>query len=571
MRIYASAPLDVPRDLNLTELLHTTGRPLPDSHLVAKDNLSSRSITLGELRDRAGRIAKGLHDRLQPADQARWAIILPSSVDFLEIAHAILWTGGVVAPINWALKDTEIGHGLAVSRPRYVVVYGEILDVVQRAIRVAERELEAAGTPWNEGAGGGGSSRPVVLTIVTPAPGFLHIGTDCVAPAGQRLAIPHYDDTTKRIATIHLSSGTTGQPKGVLLTHRNYVANVLQLFAHDPEQFHAGVRTVTITPWAHIGMTTMPLFNGPYMGMFHHAMPRYDLETMGALAGSCQATTFQGPPSVVLQLARSDVTQRYDFSRAETMTVGGANFKPDVLEPLLRKAPWKLVQVYGMTEAAGYVAFQRLCELGRLPEGAVGRLLPGIEACLKREGTAEDVPEGAAGELWLRGPNITPGYIFNSDATRSAFPAPGWYNTGDVCRIDAEGRISIVGRTKELIKYKGFQVAPAELESYINSHPHVLEGGVAATWDESQLTELPTAWVVLKDTVATHSPAALRAALRDIHAAIDAQVSGYKKLRGGVWHVHALPKNPTGKILRKEMAAMRSGPSSLDAKPDTKL
>ncbi|EPE07611.1 4-coumarate- ligase [Ophiostoma piceae UAMH 11346] len=558
MRIYSSGTIDIPRNVNLTELLHKTGRPLPESHLIAADSLTNRSITLGELRDRAGRIAKALHDKLQPQDQARWALIVPNSVDFLEIFHAILWTGGIVAPINWALKDAEIGHGIAVSQPKYIVAYGAIMDLVNRAIRVAEKELDAAGTTWQ---------RPVVVSIVTPVPGLLHIGTDFLAPAGQRLPIPHYPDTSDRVATIHLSSGTTGKPKGVQLTHLNYVANVLQLFAHDPKQFHAGSRTVTITPWAHIGMTTMPLFNAPYMGLFHHAMPSYNLEQMAAIAGSCQATTFQGPPSVVLQMARSDITKRFDFSHAQTITVGGANFKSDVLDPLLKMAPWKLVQVYGMTEAAGYVAFQKLDE--EVPQGVVGYLLPSIEACLKKEGTGEDVPEGAAGELWLRGPNITKGYLFNSDATRSAFPAPGWYNTGDVCKIDRLGRISIVGRTKELIKYKGFQVSPAELESYINSHPAVSESGVAATWDESQLTELPTAWVVLKDEVA-HSPAAIKSALKDIHASIDAQVSGYKKLRGGVWHIKALPKNATGKILRKPMAAMRDVPSSLD-KPASKL
>ncbi|KAL1895251.1 hypothetical protein Sste5346_005397 [Sporothrix stenoceras] len=559
MRIYSSGTIDIPYDVNLTELLHTTGRPLPESHLIAADNLTNRSITLGQLRDRAGRLARGLHDKLVPEDQSRWAIILPSSVDFLELFHAILWTGGIVAPINWALKDTEIGHGLAVSRPTYIVAYGAILDTVNRAIRVAERELEEAGTPW--------ATRPIVLTVVTPQPGLLHLDRDFLAPVGHSLPIPHYTDTSNRVATIHLSSGTTGKPKGVELTHRNYVANVLQLFQHDPEQFHSGVRTVTITPWAHIGMTTMPLFNAPYMGLFHHAMPQYNFDQFASIVGSWKATTFQGPPSVVLQMARSNMYDHHDFSHAETITVGGANFKPDVLEPLLKKAPWKLVQVYGMTEAAGYVAFQKLNE--DLPEGVVGHLLPGIEACLKKEGTDEDVPEGGAGELWLRGPNITRGYLFNSDATRSAFPAPGWYNTGDVCKIDKLGRISIVGRTKELIKYKGFQVSPAELESYINSHPAVSEGGIAATWDESQLTELPTAWVVLTDDAAK-TPATVKAALKDIHASIDSQVSGYKKLRGGVWQISALPKNPTGKILRKQMEKMRDGPCSLD-KPISKL
>lgn len=127
--------------------------------------------------------------------------------------------------------------------------------------------------------------------------------------------------------------------------------------------------------------------------------------------------------------------------------------------------------------------------------------------------------------------------------------------------IDAQGRVGVVGRTKDLIKYKGFQISPAELESYLNSHPLVAEAGVGSIWDESQLTELPAAWVVLKPD---SSSGDIITMLQSIHSAVDGQVSGYKKLRGGVWSIAALPKNATGKILRKEMVAMRNGLCSLD-------
>lgn len=301
--------------------------------------------------------------------------------------------------------------------------------------------------------------------------------------------------------------------------------------------------------------------------MMHHAMPSYNLDEFGKLVGSNQATSFQGVPSVVLQLANSDLTSKYDFSQAQMINVGGAPLKHDLVQRLLSKAPWKLIQVYGMTEAAGYVAYQQFHE--SLDEGVVGKLLPNIEACLKKEGSLEDVPHGSAGELWLRGPNITSGYEFNEEADRKAFPMKGWYNTGDVCKIDSHGMVSVVGRTKELIKYKGFQVSPAELEGHINSHPNVVEGGIGATWDESQLTELPTAWVVLKNHVT--GDAVIIEALREVQQSIDGQVSGYKKLRGGVWAVSSLPKNATGKILRKEMAMMRDGLCSLDTIQKAKL
>ncbi|KAE9582245.1 4-coumarate--CoA ligase-like 7 [Colletotrichum fructicola] len=511
MRTYTSQPIDIPRDLNLTELLHTTATSIPESHIIASDSLTNRSITLGELRNRAGRIAQGLKDGLNPPDQARWAIVLPNSVEFLEIFHAILWTGGVVSPVNHALKSSEIGHGFAVSRPHFIIAYGPITPAIQDAVAVAAKELSTLGVQWDS---------PTILSIIKPARGVKHVPDDFIASS--RLAIPHWPDTSKRLASIHLSSGTTGKPKGVELTHLNFVSNVLQLVALDSkhQMFNVSSRTVAFTPWAHIAMTTMPLFLGPYTGMFHHAMPQYNIDKFGQLVGSNQATSFQGVPSVVLSLANSDITERFDFSKAQIINIGGAPLKPEQIERLLRRAPWKLIQAYGMTEAAGYVAYQGFDE--EVPDGSTGRLLPGIEAALKKEGTTEDAPEGGPGELWIRGPNITRGYAFNPKANQEAFRMEGWYNTGDVCRFDTEGRLFIVGRTKDLIKYKGFQVSPSELEQIVNSHPLVKEAGVGALWDETQLTEVPTAWVVLKDGDMMRREE-IRRRLRDIQKVVDSQ------------------------------------------------
>ncbi|KAI0448872.1 AMP-binding enzyme [Xylaria acuta] len=556
MRIYRSGEITIPTDLNLTELLHSSARPdLPESHLIAKDNLTNRSITIGRLRERAGRIAKGFQLKLGPPDQARWVIILPNSVDFLELVHSILWTGGVACPINYALKASEIGHGLSVARPDFVVSYGPAVPAVQEALEIASKTLASQGVRWK---------KPKVITIVSRVSGHLHVPDDFYAP--ERLPVPHYPDTRSRLATIHLSSGTTGNPKGVELTHYNFVTNCHQLFARDPGAFNTRARCVAFTPWTHIANTTLPLFLGPWTGMMHHAMPTYDFEKYIELVGSNRATTFQGVPSVVLQLANSDATSRHDFSQAEVINVGGP-LKQELRDRFLSKAPWKLNQVYGMTEAAGYVAYQSMDET--LPDGVTGKLLPNIEACLKKEGSTEDAPEGRPGELWLRGPNIARGYAFNDEANKKAFPMPGWYNTGDVCTIDEDGTVSVVGRTKDLIKYKGFQISPTELEAHLNTHPHVIEGGVGATWDESQLTELPTAWVILKDHLKTVEQQ--KQALREIHEHIDKEVSGYKKLRGGVWQISNLPKNPTGKILRKQLVEMRDGLCSLDATLRAKL
>jgi acyl-CoA synthetase (AMP-forming)/AMP-acid ligase II len=428
MTIYRSGSIAIPRDQNLTELLHKSADlRLPLSHIICGDSLTNRSITIGELRARAGRIAKGLKDVLGPQDQARWALILPNSVEFLEIVHVVLWTGGVFCPVNYALKAAEIGHGLSVSRPDYIVAYGAVINVVEEAVMVAEKELRRQGVEWK---------RPHIVTVIARAKGHMHIPSDFLTD--ESLEIPHHDETSNRLASIHLSSGTTGKPKGVELTHYNFVANCYQLLHQDPGVYNSRSRTVAFTPWVHIGATTVPLFLGPWVGMFHHAMPAYNAEKFAALVGSIQATMFSGVPSVVLSLASGDLTFKYDFSRAQVINVGGAPFKADMVEKLYKLAPWRLNQVYGMTEAAGYVAYQRLGEA--LPEGLVGSLLPNVEARLVKEGTSDDAARGGPGELWVRGPNITRGYAFNSEANEKAFPEREWYNTGEYGGMELESR-----------------------------------------------------------------------------------------------------------------------------------
>ncbi|KAH8670319.1 AMP-binding enzyme [Tricladium varicosporioides] len=553
MRIYKESNIPIPLDLNLTELLHQNAgnTPLPESHLIATDSLTNRSITIGELRDRAGRIANGLKTSLNPSDGDKWALILPNCVEYIELFHALLWAGGVGCPINHALKPAEIAHALVVSQPKFIFAYSEALPRIVEGIKIARKELAEKSIYW---------SQPKVITVIGRVSGYRHVPDDFLSD--QKLAIPHYNDTSTRLASIHLSSGTTGQPKGVKLTHFNFIANCYQLYAHDPPQFHRSSRTVAFTPFVHIAMTTMPLFFGPWTGMFHHAMPSFSLPAFGPLVSSVRPTSYQGVPSIALALANTDITTKHDFSQAEVINCGGAPMKKDLVERLESRAPWQLVQVYGMTEGAPYIAYQKMGE--KLEPGTIGHFLPNIEARLMVEGKGQDAPEGGPGELWLRGPNICIGYT-DEQANTKAFPERGWYNTGDVCTISGTGIVSVVGRTKELIKYKGFQVSPAELEAHLNSHEYVVEAGVSAVWDESQLTELPTAYVVLKPHVEAKNKIEVRRALKDIHAKTDEMVSGYKKLRGGVWSVSALPKNATGKFVRKELGRHKTGHSSLDS------
>jgi 4-coumarate--CoA ligase len=556
MRIYKpDKTVDVPTDLNLTELLHQSapGRLIPDSHLVCKDSLTNRSITIGELRNRAGRVAHGFKRVLGCSNGDIFALLLPNCVEFVELYHAVLWTGGVVAPINHQLKPAEIGHALAISRPKYILAYESFLQNTKAAVQIAGIELKRKARVAH--------FEPIIITVIKKSTGHLHVPDDFLDD--EILPIPHYEDTSKHLATIHLSSGTTGLPKGVQLSHFNFVANCYQLYTHDAPQWHSRSRVVAYTPFVHIAMTTHPLFFGPWMGIMHHAMPSFDLESLGQIVQSTSATNIQGVAAVIKALADSDVTQRYDFSSVEIIQIGGAPFTDDLLKRLYSKGSWKMSFLYGMTEAAPYVSWQRVGQ--EVPRGAVGKIMPSIDCVLRKEGTTGDASEGGPGELYIRGPNLARGYVsVDSDSVKPLADKDGFYNTGDVCTISKDGFVSIVGRTKELIKAKGFQVSPMELEALVQEHPLVADAGVAAVWDQEQLTELPAAYVVLKDATATSQEKEKQ--LRRINKDVDSLVSGYKKLRGGVWEVNVLPRNAQTKFLRKEFKGHSTGINSLGKK-----
>jgi acyl-CoA synthetase (AMP-forming)/AMP-acid ligase II len=213
MHIYrAKEQLNIPSDINLTELLHTSAtKSLPDEHIVAVDDLEDREISIGQLRDIAGRLAHGLKSRLDPQDQSRWAILLPNGVAFIEVVHAVLWLDGVFCPINPDLHAPEIGYALSVGKVDYAIVDSQILPKVLKAFSSA-KELDP------------GFREPKTIVTLGSVSGHLSLHEDFLS--SQRLAIPHHQDTRKRLASIHLSSGTTGKPKGVGLSHYNYISNV---------------------------------------------------------------------------------------------------------------------------------------------------------------------------------------------------------------------------------------------------------------------------------------------------------------------------------------------------------
>lgn len=251
-------------------------------------------------------------------------------------------------------------------------------------------------------------------------------------------------------------------------------------------------------------------------------------------------------PPILTALAKHPVVDKYDLSslREVGLMCAAAPLSSTLIDAVYKRLQIPVYQAFGMTEASPCTHLQHISTWSR-SKGAVGQLIPNVEARLVGE-DGKDAPLGGQGEVWVRGPNIFCGYHNNAEATAECMQ-DSYYKTGDIARVDPEtGDFFITDRIKELVKYKGFQVPPAELEGVLNGHPNIADVAVVGVYDEDQETEVPRAYVVLQ--------AGSRASKKledEIVKWLESRVAHYKRLRGGVRFVDEIPKNPSGKILRR--------------------
>jgi acyl-CoA synthetase (AMP-forming)/AMP-acid ligase II len=319
-----------------------------------------------------------------------------------------------------------------------------------------------------------------------------------------------------------------------MLTHRNLLANAAQVQSVRP--FAPGDVAVAILPFFHVYGQLMFLNLALREGVTLVTMPRFDLEQYLALSEEHRATIGYVAPPVVLALAKQPVVDRYDLSSLRWLLSGAAPLDAELARACAERLGCDVVQGYGLTETSPVTHITPLGAPGR--PGSVGPLAPGTEARIVDVATGEDVSGGEAGELLIRGPQVMKGYL-NNEAATGAVLEDGWLHTGDVATVDADGWFSIVDRIKELIKYKGYQVAPAELEAVLLTHPAVADACVIGIRDE-EAGEVPKGFVVLHGTVTAD----------ELMEHVAARVAPYKKVRL-IEVIDAIPKSPSGKILRR--------------------
>nr|GMC62051.1 4-coumarate--CoA ligase-like 9 [Ipomoea batatas] len=353
------------------------------------------------------------------------------------------------------------------------------------------------------------------------------------------------------LAAILYSSGTTGQVKGVMLTHRNLISMVANNYAQKPERSSPAVILYTV-PYFHVFGLTYCL-KSVATAETVVVMERFELRKMLKAVEEFRVSDIAVAPPVIVGMVKEKAKKEdglgFDLSSLRMIFCGGAPLGKEAIKAYSEKFPnTHFVQGYGLTEATGAVS-RTVTEQEFLRWGSTGRLLPNTEAKIIDLKTGNALPPGKQGELWVRGPTVMRGYVGDTKATAETLVKEGgwWLRTGDICYFDENGFLFVVDRLKELIKYKGYQVAPAELEQLLQSHPHIIDAAVIPYPDE-EAGEVPMAFVV-------RNPKGNIIDERQVIDFIARQVAPYKKIRR-VSFVSTIPRSAAGKILRKELKKM---------------
>jgi acyl-CoA synthetase (AMP-forming)/AMP-acid ligase II len=451
------------------------------------------------------------------------ALHSPNTPIFASVFHGILRAGATATTINALYTGEEIASQLQDSKAKLLLTVSPLLPQAKQAAAIAGMADDH-------------------LIVIDGADGHPSL-TDLLAGGAPAPAV-HFDPA-EQIAVLPYSSGTTGRPKGVILTHRNLVANVAQslaFLAAEPDD-----RVLAVLPFFHIyGMTV--LLNLAFATRARLVtMPRFDLtEFLRIIQDHRINWVFIAPP-IAVALAKHPLVDQYDLSTLKYVVSGAAPFDAALANAVSDRLGCRVTQGYGMSEMSPVshtIPVDRL----DIPLSSVGLTLPNIECKLIDPETGDEIEfpttgVSKPGELLCRGPNIMRGYLGNEEATRATLDPDGFLHTGDIATVSSDGFVFIVDRLKELIKYKGYQVAPAELEALLLTNEKIADAAVIAGHDTDG-EEVPKAFVVLQ------SGAELSA--DEVMAFVAEHVAPHKKVRQ-VEFIETIPKSSSGKILRKDL------------------
>ncbi|KAL8524299.1 hypothetical protein ACS0TY_014031 [Phlomoides rotata] len=450
-------------------------------------------------------------------------LLSPNSLNFPIVCLAVMSLGAIITTTNPLNTSGEIAKQIADSKPVLAFTIPELLP------KLADSNLPIVLL-------GSDTRNSNKLRIITTIEEMMRR-----EPSQSRVKERVNQDDT---ATLLYSSGTTGASKGVVSSHRNLIAMVQTVQSRFVSE--NGTETFICTvPMFHIyglvAFATGLIASGSTVVI----LSKFEMDEMLSSIQKFTATCLPLVPPILIALVNNSeiIRKKYDLSSLHTVISGGAPLSKEVIEGFSKKYPNVTIQQgYGLTESTGVGASTDTQEESR-KYGTAGLLSPSMEAKIVDPESGAVLSVNQTGELWLKGPSIMKGYFSNEEATSSTLDPQGWLRTGDLCFIDEDGFIFVVDRLKELIKYKGYQVPPAELEALLLTHPEIDDAAVIP-FPDNEAGQVPMAYVVRKK--------ASRITDGQLMDFVAKQVAPYKKIRR-VAFVASVPKNPSGKILRKDL------------------
>ena len=494
-------------EIPLTQLLAPAAERFRDKPAFLTPE--GESYTFGEAWQASRRLGRDLQDSgIQKGD--RIAILSANCPEYFVAFYGTLFAGGVVTTLNPLYKEREVLHQLEDCGARAAFAMGPLQPLVHgvREHLPELRHVFAIEDVWSLAADAKGDPDPVSFN-----------------PKEDLAALPY-------------SSGTTGLPKGVMLSHYNLVSNVRQTLSTGMSSSYSVL--LDFLPFYHIYGMVVLMACGFAAGATQVIMGRFDPTLCLELVQKHKVTNLFAVPPALLALANFPGTDKYDTSSLKMIMSGAAPLPPEVAQASARALRTVVLQGYGMTETSPVT---NVNPMNRIKDATVG---PPIADTVEKVVSLDDGRElgvGEVGELLTFGPQVMQGYWQRPEETAETLPGGGWIRTGDIVQCDEEGYVTILDRKKEMIKYKGYQIAPAELEALLMEHPAVMDSAVIPKRD-AESGEVPKAFILLRPGQEATSDELMRF--------VEERVAPYKKVRE-IEFVAAIPKTPSGKILRREL------------------